>query len=110
MGEAIEVSAPRAGPAAQFRIRALGMGHFIYDAALDAPSRFAAHEFLFFYNLHKTPFWKAFYCTRVHSHSVRGIGLNFAALAKLNDLLGLGACERQNTWYFALPAEDSAEM
>src|SRR5580765_505189 len=29
------------------------MRHFIYDAALHAASRFAAHEFLFLYGLHK---------------------------------------------------------
>ena len=53
MGESVEVSAPRAGPAPGFRIRALGMGHFIYDPALHASSRFAAHEFHFRYGLHK---------------------------------------------------------
>ena len=53
MGEAVEVSAPRAGPAAGFRIRTLGMCHFIYDAAFDAASRFAADEFLFLYDLHR---------------------------------------------------------
>ena len=53
MGESVDVSALRAGPATSFRIRALGIRHFIYDAALHAASRFAAHEFLFLYGLHK---------------------------------------------------------
>jgi hypothetical protein len=53
MSEAVEVSALRAGPAAGFGICALKMSHFIYDAAFDATSRFAAHEFLLLYGLHK---------------------------------------------------------
>ena len=53
MGEAVKVSAPRAGPAAGFRIRAFRMGHFIYDAAFDAARWFAADEFFLLYVLHK---------------------------------------------------------
>lgn len=53
MGESVEVSALRAGPATGFRIRALGVGHFVYDAALHAASWFAAHEFLFLSGPHK---------------------------------------------------------
>jgi hypothetical protein len=53
MGESVEVSALRAGPATGLRVRALGMCHFIYDAALHASGRFTADEFFFFYDLHK---------------------------------------------------------
>jgi hypothetical protein len=53
MGEAVQVSAPRAGPAAGFRIFTLGMSYFIYDAAFDATSRFAADKFFFLYDLHR---------------------------------------------------------
>jgi hypothetical protein len=53
VGEAIEMSAPRARPPAGFWIRALEMGHFIYDAAFDTTSRFAADKFFSLYVLHK---------------------------------------------------------
>ena len=53
MGESVDVSALRAGPATGFRIRALGMRHFICDAALHAASRLATHEFLFLHGPHR---------------------------------------------------------
>ena len=53
MGESVEVPALRASPATALRIRTLGMGHFICDAALDATRRFAADESFCLYALHK---------------------------------------------------------
>src|SRR5690242_6783165 len=53
MCEAVEVSTPRARPAAIFWIRTFGMRHFIYNRAFDATSRFAAYEFVLLYVLHK---------------------------------------------------------
>src|SRR5438270_11723804 len=53
MGEPVEMSAPRADPAAGFWICTFGMRHLIYDAAFDATSRFAADKFFFLYDLHK---------------------------------------------------------
>jgi len=79
MGESVDVSALRAGPATGFRIRALGMRHFIYEAALDASSRFAAYDFLLLYGLHKIlSIRKASYHSRVRSLTLYRTGLKSA--------------------------------
>jgi hypothetical protein len=44
MGEPVQVSATRAGPAASFWIRAFDVRHLICDAALDASGGFAAYD------------------------------------------------------------------
>jgi hypothetical protein len=83
MGESVDVSAVRAGPATGFRIRALGMRHFIYEAALDTSSRFAAYDFLLLYGLHKfLSIRKASYHSRVRSLTLYRTGLKLAAPGK----------------------------
>lgn len=71
MSEAVEVSALRAGPAAGFEICALKMSHFIYDSAFDATSRFAAHEFLLPYGLHKILSMESLSSTAQHAFQRR---------------------------------------